>query len=229
MPLKQSEKAKAIAFRKEGKTYSEILKKVPVAKSTLSLWLRDVGLSKTQKQKITVKKHKAQLRGGARRKEMRLTEVALMKELGVRDIKYISERELFLIGVVLYWGEGTKKSGQRPGSMVDFANSDPDMVRIFVRWLRQCCNICDDYMQVRLHLHISHKDREEALKQLWSKMIGLPLDNFSKTVYKKHNPKTLRYKTGSDYLGLVSIRVKRSTTLNRRILGWIYAIIASQK
>ena len=60
MPLKQSEKAKAIAFRKEGKTYSEILKKVPVAKSTLSLWLRDVGLSKTQKQKITVKKHKAQ-------------------------------------------------------------------------------------------------------------------------------------------------------------------------
>ncbi len=38
------EKEKAIALRKQGKTYSEILAKIPVAKSTLSLWLHDVGL-----------------------------------------------------------------------------------------------------------------------------------------------------------------------------------------
>ncbi len=41
---------KAIDLAK-GKTYSEILKDIPVAKSTLSLWLRWVGLSVRQKTK----------------------------------------------------------------------------------------------------------------------------------------------------------------------------------
>jgi hypothetical protein len=46
---KFTEKEKAIKLRKSGATYSEVLREVPVSKSTLSLWLRDVGLSKTQK------------------------------------------------------------------------------------------------------------------------------------------------------------------------------------
>jgi orotate phosphoribosyltransferase-like protein len=33
-------KNKAVSLRKQGKTYSEILKEIKVAKSTLSLWLR---------------------------------------------------------------------------------------------------------------------------------------------------------------------------------------------
>jgi len=46
---------KAIELRKKGLSYSEILKCVPVAKSTLSLWLRSVGLSKKQRQRLTDK------------------------------------------------------------------------------------------------------------------------------------------------------------------------------
>ena len=50
MLAKIEEKQKAIALRKRGYSYSEILAEVPVAKSTLSLWLRSVGLAKKQKQ-----------------------------------------------------------------------------------------------------------------------------------------------------------------------------------
>lgn len=46
---------KAIRLRKEGKTYSEILRVVPVAKSSLLLWFKDVGLSTEQVQRITAK------------------------------------------------------------------------------------------------------------------------------------------------------------------------------
>ena len=80
---------------------------------------------------------------------------------------------------------------------------------------------------MRLHLHISHKVREKSIKKVWSDAVDSPLKNFSTTLYKKHNPRTVRAKTGSDYIGLVSIRVKQSTRLNRRIMGWIYAIIAA--
>ncbi len=46
---KKEERKKAIQLRKKGLSYSKILKQVPVAKSTLSLWLRSVGLTKRQK------------------------------------------------------------------------------------------------------------------------------------------------------------------------------------
>lgn len=48
MIMKYSEYKIAIELRKRGLSYSEILMQVPVAKSTLSIWLHSVGLSKTQ-------------------------------------------------------------------------------------------------------------------------------------------------------------------------------------
>ena len=56
MLAKLKEKQKAIKFRRKGLSYSEILKKIPVAKSTLSLWLRTVRLAKRQKQRLTEKR-----------------------------------------------------------------------------------------------------------------------------------------------------------------------------
>ena len=60
---KREEKEKAINLRKEGKTYSEILSVVPVAKSTLSLWLHSTKLAKKQKQRITEKRLAGSLLG----------------------------------------------------------------------------------------------------------------------------------------------------------------------
>jgi hypothetical protein len=228
MQSKISEKQKAVKLRQQGKTYSEILEVVPVAKSTLSLWLREVGLSSQQKQKLTAKKQAAQQRGGDSRRRQRLLETEEINLLCRSDISQLTNKEQFLIGVALYWAEGTKRNGNRPGAMVDFANSDPNMVRIFVKWLKKYCNIPENQVELRLHLHESHRYREDEIKVIWSKLVGLTNTHFTKTQYKKHNPKTVRYKTGNEYIGLVSVRVKRSTTLNRRILGWIYAIIATQ-
>ncbi len=226
---KYSEKQLAIKLRKEGKTYSDILKEVHVSKSTLSLWLREVGLSKTQKQKLTEKRKQAQQRGGDKRHAMRLAEEKEMIKRGVKDVKNLSTRELFMIGIALYWAEGSKKSADRPGVMVDFGNSDPTMVALFIKWLQNFCDVTEEDFILRLHLHQSHKVREKEIISKWAKELSVPTSLFAKTTFKKHNPKTVRYKIGEDYIGLVSVRVKKSTTLNRRIMGWIYAIIATQK
>lgn len=225
---KFKEKELAIALRKEGKTYNEILEIVPVAKSTLSLWLREVGLSKSQKQKLTAKKRSSQLRGGARRHEMRLEEERVMLKRAINDVGLISDRDLFLIGVALYWAEGAKRNADKPGVMIDFGNSDPEMLKLFIAWLRKFAGTKDDEIVLRLHLHINHAHREEELKKLWSSKLNMPQGLFKRTVYKKHNPKTVRHKIGKEYIGLVSLRVKRSTSLNRRIIGLIYAIIAAK-
>ncbi|PIR85866.1 hypothetical protein COU14_02080 [Candidatus Kaiserbacteria bacterium CG10_big_fil_rev_8_21_14_0_10_44_10] len=228
MTLKQVEKELAIKLRKQGKTYNEILQVVPVAKSTLSLWLRTVSLSAPQQQKFTAKKRAAQLRGGVRRKEMRLEQTEEINLLCKKDINKISDRELFFIGIALYWAEGAKKNADKPGVLIDFGNSDPAMLRLFIRWLNKFLAVSENDMTLRLYLHINHKSREASIKRLWSKELGCPVSMFRKTVYKKHNPQTIRKKVNSSYIGLVSVRVKKSTKLNRRIMGWIYAIIATQ-
>lgn len=228
MICKISEKQQAIKLRLQGKTYSEILEVVPVAKSTLSLWLREVGLSKAQDQIITDKKRASQIRGGARRREMRLSEIESFNLKGIDEVGKISDRDLFMLGIALYWAEGNKKSGKSPSVPVDFGNSDPAMLKLYLEWLRKFGKVKNEDFGLRLHLHINHKHREESIKSIWSKELGLPLSNFNKTLYKKHNPKTVRKKTGDSYIGLVSVRVG-NVKLNRWIMGLIYAIVSSQK
>ena len=72
MILKLQEKEKAILLRKEGFSYTEILKQVPVAKSSLALWLQSVGLSKAQKQRLTDKKWASIRRGWEKWKNTRI-------------------------------------------------------------------------------------------------------------------------------------------------------------
>ncbi len=102
MITKDVEKNKAILLRKSGKTYSEILKVVPVAKSTLSIWLREVGLSKTQKQLITKKRLDSALRGAMIRKKQRLDISSEIFSKSEREIGKLSKREFWLIGTALY-------------------------------------------------------------------------------------------------------------------------------
>src|SRR5712692_7971739 len=54
MQSKRREHEQAIAFRQQGLSYSEIRHRVPVAKSSLSIWLRQVGLPEWQHEKANI-------------------------------------------------------------------------------------------------------------------------------------------------------------------------------
>ena len=69
MKSKIEEKNKAIELRKQGLSYREILEQIPVAKSSLSLWLKSVKLAESQKQRLTEKKLASARKGALKRKE----------------------------------------------------------------------------------------------------------------------------------------------------------------
>ncbi len=48
-------KEKAVVLRKKGLSYGEISKKLELPKSTLGVWLKDIKLNKTLKEKILQK------------------------------------------------------------------------------------------------------------------------------------------------------------------------------
>lgn len=223
--MKSELKEKTISLRREGLSYSEILKEIPVAKSTLTLWLRSVDLSKRQKQRITEKRLAAALRGGEIRKNNRISIVRKIYEEAARDIHKISKRELWLMGVMLYWAEGSKEKEGRPGLGVQFTNSDPDMIKLFLKWLFEICAIKKENVYFDIFIHENHRNNINRAINFWSEITGYPNDSFSHIYFKKNIIKTKRKNVGDSYFGLIKIRVKASSGLNRKIAGWTKGVI----
>jgi len=71
----------------------------------------------------------------------------------------ISEQNLKVAGIMLYWAEGTLK-----GCTVDFANSNPEMIKIFLRFLREICGVHEKRLRVYLYTH--SQNRVESLKKI---------------------------------------------------------------
>lgn len=222
MLAKLKEKQKAIRFRKRGFSYSEILKKVPVAKSTLSLWLRTVGLAKRQKQRLTEKRLAAILRGGETKRRQRIERTKKIKQIARAEIKTISKKELWLMGIMLYWAEGAKQKATNPSQKVQFSNSDVRMIKVYLKWLYRICKIPLKNIDFEIYIHET-ANIEEA-KKYWAETLNLSEDKFQKVRLKRHKINTKRKNIGRDYHGLLSVTVKRSTNLNREITGWIEGI-----
>jgi len=222
MLAKIKEKQKAIKLRQGGYSYSEILKEVPVAKSTLSLWLRSVGLSVPQKQRLTEKKLAAMRRGSESRRNKKLERIKFIKRQAKGELSSISKRDLWMLGIALYWGEGAKE--KQRSAQVALGNSDPYLIRLFLRWLFEICNISKSEICFRIFLHKKAEHKLYKVRKYWSHATGFPIREFNKVTWKKHNIKTIRKNVGDNYFGLLEIRVKRSTDLNRKIAGWTEAV-----
>ncbi len=223
--MKSSLKEKAIGLRKNGLTYSEILRQIPVAKSTLSIWLRSVGLSKQQKQKLTEKKLASMKRGAIAKRNQRINLTQLIKNNAISEIKSISSRELWLIGIALYWAEGSKEKEQNIGQGVTFSNSDPLMIKLFLKWLNEILKISKKDIVAEIYIHENSINNVSAVKKYWSNITEIPLSEFNYIYFKKNKISTKRKNIGKNYYGLLRIRVIHSTNLNRKITGWIEGII----
>jgi hypothetical protein len=224
--VKTNQREDAIALRKKGLTYSEILKTVPVAKSTLSLWLRQVRLAKRQEQHLTEKRKAAQMRGGAARRAQRLQTTELILKKARPETGSLSKKELWLVGLVLYWAEGSKEKTYAGANGVDFANTDPRMIRFFVRWLTKCCDV--SMRRIYAHLYIHEYQRKSAGEAVtyWSDMSGLATYQITGVYFKRHNPKSNRHNYNKKYYGTLRVRVKSSSELMRKIQGWVEGIDA---
>lgn len=215
---------RAVALRLEGRSYREITELLGVSKGTLSSWLRDVPLTEEQREVLDGRQREASRRGAASLRANRLRREQRIWSEARGDIAEVSGRELFLVGVVAYWSEGAKSKPWRPGEQVALVNSDADVIRVFLAWLR-LLGVTEDDLTFRVAIHQSAD--VAAAVTYWSDVVGVPEGRFSRTTLKRHNPKTVRRNVGQGYHGCLTIGVRRSTDLNRRIAGWWQAIVAS--
>jgi len=220
MITKTLEKQKAIALRRKGKTYKEILSLIPVAKSTLSIWLQSVDLSKKQKHRISEERLAGAKKGGSVKKKQRIDRQNKIFKESNSDIFSISENELFIIGVILYWAEGSKEKEYKPGSLFQFSNMDPRIIRIILIWILKVCKIERNMLIFNIFLHESHKDKVLEVREYWSKITGFPMSSFNTIYWKRNILKTNRRNIEKKYYGVLKIKVRESSSLVRQIAGW---------
>lgn len=98
-------------------------------------------------------------------------------------------RELAAIGTMLYWAEGYK--GDESNGTVDFANSDPLMIEIFLKFLHSIYR--PDKARLRVYLYCYSDQDIPKLVQFWSKLTCIPKHQFLKpyvrTDFKKDGRK----------------------------------------
>lgn len=88
----------------------------------------------------------------------------------------VKEQKLKIAGTMLYWAEGGKSLGRY--GLVDLANSDAEMIRIFLQFLRKICRIEERKLRVQLYCY-SNQDIEK-IKKYWYKVTSIPKDQFIK-------------------------------------------------
>jgi len=213
-------------LRKKGFSYNEIQQKLNIPKSTLSLWLRDIQLSDIAQKRlnkrsnigtqILIRRNKDQTINAWKR-AMR-TQNTTMNEVGK-----LSHREILLVGAALYWGEGYKKLQMRDGKAktshgISFVNSDPEMVRFFMRFCRVVLKVPDDKfsLSVRLYHHMDPKKRIT----FWRKVTNLKQKNFVRPTFLESISSKRKRSFNRLPHGTLQIMVN-DTERFHQILGWI--------
>ncbi|MET9418046.1 hypothetical protein ABZY03_28430 [Streptomyces klenkii] len=210
--------SRARELRLAGRTYDEIVAELGVSKSSVSLWVRDL----PKPQKTAEQMHAMQEARWAPHRQRQAIARQQTKLGAAHEIGRMTDRELFLLGVGLYWSEGAKSKPHKLRERATFINSDPDMIQVYLAWLA-LLGVEPGQIQYRVMIHES-ADIGRA-EQFWADLVGIDVAALQKTTLKKHNPVTVRKNVGENYRGCLVIDVRRSAELYRRIEGWWYGIV----
>lgn len=210
----RSDKEKAIELRRQNKSYKTIRKELGIPLSTLAGWFRDELWSQDIRDKLGREASLAfpeKLKRIVTANKQRWANLYdSYRQEAVMSFPELKDDPLFLAGLMLYWGEGDRS---QKNVQVKLTNSDPEMIRIFHRFLRETLKIPREKISAWLLLYPDLIDSVQ--KNFWSRATGIPIEQFKKSVYIiGHHPKRrLSY-------GVCSVFIS-SRAFKERILKWL--------
>ena len=182
------ERERALLLRKQGHSYSQIKLALGVSKGTLSYWLKDHPLSKKRIEELRDNHGKRIEKYRETRKRQREQRLSLIYRKQESKILPLNEKNLFLAGLFLYWGEGAK----RKAATLSLSNSNPAVVRFFIEWCERCLGVSRSKFLVYLHLYSDMTIAKEL--QYWSKVLSIPKSQFRKPYVKVSEQQRINHK-----------------------------------
>jgi predicted transcriptional regulator len=216
-----SKKQEAIKLRKEGFSFSYISKMIGISKSTLSIWLKNISFVPNEFTNKSISE--------AHNKVILTSRVDKMQSLIIANnyaenvVGKMSERDIFLSGLGIYIGEGSKT-----GNMTRIVNSDPRIIAFSIVWLKKCFGLSDSNFRIRIHMY-PDSNLDKTL-DFWRKQTNLPEKAFqsphidNRINKKKSNENKLPY--GTAHLTVVGNGTKElGVLLHRKIIATIDRVL----
>ena len=213
---KETIKEKARLLRKQGYSYGQLTKELKVPKSTLHEWIRGVKrpakFSRLDRIRWIKEIQPLGAQGNKRKREKIVSQIIKEAKNEVSKIQINHETRKAILSL-LYWTEGTKVRGA-----LQFANTDPKLILLFINLLRQCYKLDESKFRIRLHLHYYHKVKE--IKAYWSKLLSIPTNQFEK-IYRKSRSKEKKFRR--NYGGICFVKYY-NVYLKEKIVQYGYAL-----
>jgi hypothetical protein len=196
-------------LRRAGLSYGEIMDLVPVKKSTLATWCRDIRLTEMQIEAIKVRHPPP--RGAPRNTQRRRHQmVALIEAQATLEAIHLQDDPFWCMGIALYWAEGSKTNRR-----LEMAHSEPEALRLYMVWARRFLQPDAEFAGA-INLH-SDND-EPGARMFWSRELGIPLENFTKTFIK---PDGTGHRKNHLPHGVCRATMRRSTDAWITTLAWV--------
>jgi|SRR3989344_1218799 len=221
------DKQQALKLRLQGRSYSEINKLLGVSKATLSDWFATLELSDKAQKRISDRVYEKSISAIIKRNKLQ-THLAQeraknTRETAKKEVGTLSKNELFLIGISLYWAEGYKRPKIENGKIktshsVSITNSDPYLIKIFLRFLREICEVPEE--RIGANVRIYEHQNANYLLDFWSKITKITPSKFEKFYYGVSKSSLGKRPFNILPYGTIQIRVN-NTELYHKIMGWI--------
>lgn len=217
---KYEERLAAVRLRKKGWSYNKICRKLKISKSSVSLWCRDVAI--TPEQVFCLLKN--QIRGRDRgriisakqQQQKRVEKIKKLVDLGKVKVGKLNKRERFVAGIALYAGDGLKGDNG-----FGFSNSSPVLAKFMISWVREFVNI--EEVRIRPSLWLHEELDEIRAKNYWSKVIKIPMNQFTKTYLAKNKPDSHKVRKNIHQYGVLGIKIS-DADLQREMIGFMVGV-----
>ena len=225
--MKEAEQKKARELRAQGKSVREIAEILDVSRGSVSRWVRGVVLTKEQRDELESRnpvvacsvesrlKQAASVSKTWRERRLR------MQEAGREMARHADSG--FVIGCMLYWAEGTKSKNS-----ISFVNSDIDMMKTFVLFLREYFDVKTEDFAISLHWYSGNGVTLDDAVQYWLDNLGLERSCLRKSQVDVKRTDGYGRKKGKLPYGVCHLRVHR-TDIVQKIFGAIQEMIGFQR
>ena len=214
-------KQKAIDLRTQGYSYNYIMKHIRVSKSTLSDWLHDIPFVPNKYTINTI--GNARIATGRYKHQLKVDSLNRAEIQAKEDIGSLSKRDIMMLGLGIYVGEGGKTEG-----ITRIINSDSKIIKFAIEWLAVSFGVEVRHIRVRLFLYPDSNEKESI--DYWSSNIQIPKDQFYKpTIDRRTNKKQSnngKLPFGTAHVSVKGFKDKRfGVYLHRRILAMINKVL----
>lgn len=211
---------RAVVLRKKGYSYSHISNILDIPKATLSNWLTEIAYSPNRETLLKI--GKARSASIWKRHEMKRQSIVNAESEAKSEVAKVTKRDLFMFGLGLYLGEGSKTA-----SCIRLVNADPRVIIIAIKWFK-IHGYSQKNFTIRLHLYPDLHIKKSLL--FWSNATTIPQSQFQKTYIdvrgNKKRGKKGKLPHGTAHLSVRSLGDKRlGSFFVRKIHAWTEEVI----